>query len=247
MKRNARSIVAGALALAVLAIHAHGAPTIQVVLDTTNVFLVANNLQRAKISLTGFNDGESIQGLIGTRAHPWRVTTTNTTGFFNVQPPPAPPVPTIWATNYADSGLLPSDQNSPFGIPMGGIGGFGSVSNGQPEILPNGFWLNANPAGFAVNSTSVLDVLQITWPRNRSTTVGFVVVMNTPPVQIPLIVVMPALGSCPWDLNEDEVVNITDLLDLIAQWGTNGPADLNNDGTVNVADLLTLISQWGGC
>jgi hypothetical protein len=56
----------------------------------------------------------------------------------------------------------------------------------------------------------------------------------------------PILG----DLNGDGVVDITDLLMMISQWGqcpTSGdcPADLNGDGWVTVTDLLAAIGNWG--
>jgi len=56
-------------------------------------------------------------------------------------------------------------------------------------------------------------------------------------------------GDCPADLNNDGTVNVADLLDLIAAWGTcnDCAADFDGDGTVAVADLLTLIAAWGNC
>lgn len=52
------------------------------------------------------------------------------------------------------------------------------------------------------------------------------------------------------DLNGDGVVDVSDLLMLLAQWGTcplseNCPADLNGDGAVDVSDLLILLANWG--
>lgn len=52
------------------------------------------------------------------------------------------------------------------------------------------------------------------------------------------------------DLNGDGVVNVFDLLDLLADWGEcadveDCPADLNGDGSVNVFDLLDLLANWG--
>jgi len=52
------------------------------------------------------------------------------------------------------------------------------------------------------------------------------------------------------DLNCDGVVNVSDLLILLSQWGLcppsgDCPADLNDDGVVNVSDLLILLSNWG--
>lgn len=51
------------------------------------------------------------------------------------------------------------------------------------------------------------------------------------------------------DLNGDGVVNVADLLILLAAWGpcpraTECPADLNNDGVVDATDLLQLLAKW---
>jgi len=52
------------------------------------------------------------------------------------------------------------------------------------------------------------------------------------------------------DLNCDGVVNVSDLLILLGDWGACTepdacPADLNDDGVVNVSDLLILLANWG--
>ena len=53
---------------------------------------------------------------------------------------------------------------------------------------------------------------------------------------------------CLGDLNGNSVVNVTDLLIVIDQWGlTNSPADVNEDGIVDVTDLLIVIGNWGPC
>ncbi len=54
----------------------------------------------------------------------------------------------------------------------------------------------------------------------------------------------------PGDLNGDGIVDVSDLLILLAAWGPcdderDCPADLNGDGTVNVSDLLLLLANWG--
>lgn len=51
----------------------------------------------------------------------------------------------------------------------------------------------------------------------------------------------------PADLNGDGIVNISDLLILLGQWGdcADCPADFNGDGVVNVFDLLVLLGAWG--
>jgi hypothetical protein len=59
-------------------------------------------------------------------------------------------------------------------------------------------------------------------------------------------------GNCPEDLNNDGVVNVSDMLVLFDCWGTGFPsgcecADLNQDGEVNVSDVLALFDAWGPC
>jgi len=58
------------------------------------------------------------------------------------------------------------------------------------------------------------------------------------------------LGDCPADIAEDDnMVNVFDLLALLAGWGSDGPGsdlDKPND-MVNVFDLLALLAAWGPC
>lgn len=55
--------------------------------------------------------------------------------------------------------------------------------------------------------------------------------------------------SCPADLNGDGVIDVSDLLLLLAAWGDDPGqgADLNGDCVVDVSDLLMLLSAWGDC
>ena len=61
------------------------------------------------------------------------------------------------------------------------------------------------------------------------------------------------LGCCPCrsDLNDDGVVNATDLLVLLAVWGPcDGGcfgADIDEDGSVGMHDLVLLLAAWGPC
>lgn len=54
---------------------------------------------------------------------------------------------------------------------------------------------------------------------------------------------------CPADCsNGDGLVNVTDLLALLAQWGQVGTScDIAGDTSVNVTDLLALLAAWGSC
>ncbi len=52
----------------------------------------------------------------------------------------------------------------------------------------------------------------------------------------------------PWDVNDDGVVNIQDLVLVADQFGESGEdlkGDLNGDGTVNIQDLVIVASHFG--
>jgi PKD repeat protein len=52
--------------------------------------------------------------------------------------------------------------------------------------------------------------------------------------------------NLPGDLNNDNVVNVSDLSMLLSKYGTNdSSADINKDGTVNIGDLSILLSNYG--
>lgn len=56
------------------------------------------------------------------------------------------------------------------------------------------------------------------------------------------------LVTCTEDVNGDGNVDVTDLLAVIAAWGSDdASADLDGSGTVDVSDLLMIISAWGPC
>jgi hypothetical protein len=55
-------------------------------------------------------------------------------------------------------------------------------------------------------------------------------------------------ADCPTDIDENGVVDVLDLLSVIALWGdTGGSGDVNDDGIVDVLDLLDVIGDWGSC
>jgi agmatine/peptidylarginine deiminase len=53
--------------------------------------------------------------------------------------------------------------------------------------------------------------------------------------------------AIPGDLDGNGVVNVADLLTLLADWGdcVGCPADLDDNGVVDVQDLLALLANWG--
>jgi hypothetical protein len=60
-------------------------------------------------------------------------------------------------------------------------------------------------------------------------------------------------GACPADCGgvADCVINVTDLLELLCQWGEppqgSGSCDIDEDNEVDVSDLLALLAEWGNC
>jgi hypothetical protein len=59
--------------------------------------------------------------------------------------------------------------------------------------------------------------------------------------------ITPISNPCPWDVNGDGTVNVTDILAVIGNWGGSGEGDVNGDDIVNVTDLLEVVSAWGPC
>ena len=54
--------------------------------------------------------------------------------------------------------------------------------------------------------------------------------------------------ECPSDVNGDGVTNVSDVLAIVAAWGSNdADADIDDDGTVGVSYLLIVIEGWGDC
>ena len=51
--------------------------------------------------------------------------------------------------------------------------------------------------------------------------------------------------DCPWDLDDNAVVGVSDLLSLLASWGPckGCPADFDGNGHVGVSDLLSLLAN----
>ncbi|MHC5024239.1 MAG: hypothetical protein ACYTGG_10070 [Planctomycetota bacterium] len=58
----------------------------------------------------------------------------------------------------------------------------------------------------------------------------------------------PVLPFCPGDCADDnKVVDIVDLLALLAEWGGTGSCNVNGIGVVDIVDLLALLANWGPC
>ncbi|MHC4415722.1 MAG: hypothetical protein ACYS0G_10590 [Planctomycetota bacterium] len=92
------------------------------------------------------------------------------------------------------------------------------------------FWFDADASPTAVVATIGLFRPLIALPETRD-----------------VLILGP--GQCPWDLDGNDTVDITDLLVLLAAWGTDPgvPPDFDGDGTVGISDLLELLANWGPC
>ena len=56
----------------------------------------------------------------------------------------------------------------------------------------------------------------------------------------------PGDSQCPGDINGDSIVDVQDLLLVLAEWGCLGcPSDINQDGVTDVLDLLEVLADWG--
>ena len=53
-------------------------------------------------------------------------------------------------------------------------------------------------------------------------------------------------NETPWDVNQDSIVNVLDLVLVGQNFGTANPvADVNGDGTVNILDLVLVAQHFG--
>ena len=55
-------------------------------------------------------------------------------------------------------------------------------------------------------------------------------------------------SDCLEDLNGDGLINVSDLLLVVGEWGSNDSAtDIDGSGLVDTGDLLAVIAAWGQC
>ena len=192
MKVKTLSALAGLGGALIMSSSATAAPTLTVVsLNTTNAFLVANNLQSAVIGVTGFAAGENLQGFIGTAANPWSVGVNGGGGFFNVdsngsyfdgQGQAAATALNAPPNGAWDSGVLSNPTTAALGaITSGGASNpigfaqFGVNQNSGPGT--DVFWLSLNANGVAVAGTA--NLFRLTWSNTKTATITGLLITNT--------------------------------------------------------------------
>lgn len=200
-------VLSGLAALAI-STSAFAAPTLLIEHDTTSEFLVNNGLQSATISVTGFEDGQAVQGFLGTPVTPFIVTTTSAAGFWNLgDVPPFHNGESAMAGNadfepFApgisfDSGFLA--DTSIYGAPTGGAGmdisAFARFSSGANTSANQFFQLSLEANGVAVNASTILPFIRITWAAGEEASVGFTLIMNTPAAEHNFFVTIPGPGA----------------------------------------------------
>jgi hypothetical protein len=58
----------------------------------------------------------------------------------------------------------------------------------------------------------------------------------------------PCGAPCPADTDDSGTVDVSDILYVVGNWGSDdAAADVNGDGIVNVSDILEVVSAWGPC
>ena len=119
------------------------------------------------------------------------------------------------------------------------------------EMLMRGYDNSGNLIAMAANTTNDTEVLTIQAPAG--TRIAYVQVgsPNRPSgVSVDCLAYpnpLPFIDTCPWDCADgDGLVGITDLLQLIGNWGGTGPCDIDGGG-IGITDLLGLIANWGPC
>lgn len=175
MKLNSILTLVGISGALIRSSNAVAAPQLTVVsFNTTNSFLVANNLQSYVIGITGLAPGENLQGFIGTNANPWSLTIGSIIPpggyhdtFFNVDSnEPYFDGQGQMAANNAiappngqwDTGVLTNATTNALGAITSGDGSnqigfaqYGVDYNSGPGT--NVFWLSLSPTGFPVSGT----------------------------------------------------------------------------------------------
>ncbi len=138
-----------------------------------------------------------------------------------------------------DGFFVSTSVDSPVGVPLAQAGGFGQFRDN----------FSVTYLGGTLGSLDILDAAG-TYDFDGLTVFHWTV-DDGPFEPLGLVVeslTIVAAAPCA-DVDGDGAVGITDLLSLLAAWGScpGCPQDLDGDGTVGITDLLDLLAAWGPC
>ena len=97
------------------------------------------------------------------------------------------------------------------------------------------------PAGLTLSAYGVISGIPTTVGGPTYITFQVTDSINTTATQSLTIMVVYST----WDVNEDGIVNVLDLISICQHWGQSGtpgwiPQDVNNDGVINSLDLIAI-------
>jgi len=157
----------------------------------------------------------------------------------------------IWSFRYNGTSVIDfQDRTSeldPIVGSISSISGFGEDANGEIYVCDLGgeiFKIIAEsppePIGACCLAGPCINFTEAVCNNLSGTWAGADVVCGSGDICLPV---------CPADITGDAVVNVSDLLALIGEWGacSGCSEDINDDNVVDVSDLLELISAWGPC
>jgi chitodextrinase len=125
-------------------------------------------------------------------------------------------------TSIALSWTASSDNNA--------VTGYRVARNGSTVANLSGSTLTYNDTGLSAGTSYSYTVVALDAAGNVSSAAS---------------VSASTKSATPGDVNGDNLVNITDLSILIANWnGADSASDVNTDGVVNIFDLSILLSHW---
>jgi zinc carboxypeptidase len=110
-----------------------------------------------------------------------------------------------------------------------------TLSGSVPFVLTTPWNYTATIPGQPEGTQIAYHLVSASLPAGNVTTLPF----DAPAVRLSIAIGRPA------DLNNDGVVDGSDLGLMLSNWGGTGVGDLNSDGVVNGADLGLMLGSWG--
>jgi hypothetical protein len=142
-----------------------------------------------------------------------------------------------WIRIFLDPGTVP-------GLPAHGIGSVvrvtvgGEARVGRIDGGNNYLSQSELSAHFGLGAAESIDEIRVSWSNGDVTTLRGVAVNQTLTI---------TAGALPEDIDGDGHVNVSDLVQVILNWGPcpGCPADVDGSGVVDVNDLVAVILAWG--